>query len=379
MSLNSNSKTLKLAVISDIHLGHRKNRSSKIINNFEDAIFNDPSNSELDIIFLAGDIFDSLLDLNSPDLDDIDFWICRLLRFCNTHDIVLRVLEGTPSHDWTQPERFITLAKIMKLKNLDIDYIDNVAIEYIEKFDINILYVPDEIQPTTEKTLALVKNALLNKGLDKVDFAIMHGQFEYQLPEHIKNIPRHNSKDYLDIVKHYIFIGHIHTHSVKDRIIAQGSFDRLKHGEEEPKGYVKAFINKDNKEYFFIENKNARTYKTIDCSKLDLEDSFNLIKKIANGLKADSCVRVSALSKHPILTNMEELIRLYPTMVWTKHIKKDKTKEELDKVIAEEEILYVPVTISKDNLLDLIRPRLESNFSDTNILLTCESLIKEYL
>ena len=370
---------LKIAVISDIHLGHNKNRASKIIENLRLAINDNPESTELDILFLAGDVFDQLLDLNSPDLNDIDFWICDTLRYCAKHDIVLRILEGTPSHDWMQSDRFMTIASILNLPKLDIQYITNVHIEYMERFDIHILYVPDEIQPTTEKTLSLVKSSMMAKGLDKVDYAIMHGQFEYQLPQHIKNIPRHNSHDYLSIVKQLIFIGHIHTHSISDRIVAQGSFDRLKHNEEEPKGYVKAFIENNERQIFFIENKNARTYKTLNCAGKELEESLKYIKKKVLPLRENSCVRINAESKHPIFSNMDELVRMYPSIVWSKRISDEKENDTLPSEEQNEIMEYNPTTISKENLLDLMRPRLELNFTDANTLLICENLIKEFL
>ena len=99
---------------------------------------------------------------------------------------------------------------------------------------------------------------MITSGLTKVDYAVMHGQFDYQLPKHITGMPRHDSQKYLDIVKHYIFIGHIHTHSVYDRIIAQGSFDRLTHGQEEPKGYVVSIVD-DEEKISSLRNTYART------------------------------------------------------------------------------------------------------------------------
>ena len=102
-------------------------------------------------ISLAGDVFDTLLELNSDDVREIKYWVSSLLKFCAAHDITLRVLEGTPSHDWTQSSTFITTANILNLDNLDLKYIDKVEIEYIEKYNIHVLYIPDEINPTTEK------------------------------------------------------------------------------------------------------------------------------------------------------------------------------------------------------------------------------------
>lgn len=368
----------KIGSISDVHLGHSKNRTIEIIRKLRKHILENPETTELDLLILAGDVFDQLLDLNSPDLNEIDFFISDFLHFCSKHDIPLRVLEGTPSHDWMQSERFITLANILNLKNLDIQYITNVHVEYMERYNIHILYVPDEIQPTTDKTLSLVKSTMAAKGLTQVDYAVMHGQFEHQLPASIKNIPRHDSKEYLKLVKQLIFIGHVHTHSVYDRIIAQGSFDRLRHNEEEPKGWVKAFVENDKHQIFFIENTQARIYKTILCKDVELEKTLEYIRETVKDLPADSCVRINAESKHPIFANMDALVRMYPTIVWSKKIKDDE-EVFVEESSSADEIEFIPTTISRDNLLELMMPRLESNFTDAMVLLNCKNLIKEYL
>ena len=94
---------LKYLVISDIHLGHAKNTTQDIIKNlrtyFED--FNDRGFfTELDIIFIAGDLFDRLLDLSNSDVSIIQVWVFDLMRFCARHNIQLRMLLGTPYRDW---------------------------------------------------------------------------------------------------------------------------------------------------------------------------------------------------------------------------------------------------------------------------------------
>lgn len=367
---------LKLITISDIHLGSKRNNTAKIINNLYTVIQNNPESTDLDIIFLAGDVFDRLLDLKSHECPEIQIWISDLLIFCSKHDILLRILEGTPSHDWTQSELFITTAKILKLSNLDIKYIDKIHIEHIDRFDLNVLYVPDESKPTTEETYIHVKELMRAANLDKVDLAIMHGQFDYQLPQHIVGLPRHDSKAYLDIVKDYIFIGHIHTHSINDRIVAQGSFDRLSHGEEEPKGYVKAFISQSDRTVFFIENKNARQYVTISCRNLSLEDTISKIKKNVIDLEPDACVRVEGELKHPIFTNMDMLIRLYPTLVWSKLVKDKESTSDIKIDITD--VDYEPIIINNNNIVDLIKQRL-TKLKDPTIEKHCVELLESLI
>jgi DNA repair exonuclease SbcCD nuclease subunit len=372
-------KPIRIATISDIHLGSKSNKTSKIIKNLRKCIFEDPFNRELDILFLAGDVFDRLLDLNSEVISLIDYWIKDLLIYCSTNKIKLRILEGTPSHDWNQSERFITIQNILNIPTLDIKYIKDVEIEIMEDLNLSVLYVPDEIQETAEKTLKLVKTRLKENNLDAVDIGVMHGQFEYQLPAHIKNIPRHNSSDYLEIVRKVIFIGHIHTHSTFDRIIAQGSFDRLTHGQEEKKGYVRVELYDDNYEMFFIENKNARIYKTIDCTGLTIEDSFIRIRQQLPE-EEDSCVRIIMEKANPLSTNMTLVADKFPGIYWSKLIKEEKQNNEDMVLFSEEETKYTPITINKDNLVDLILPRLQLKLDNDNFLLNrSRTMIEETL
>ena len=61
----------------------------------------------------------------------------------------------------------------------DFKYIDSVCVEYIEKLNLNVLYVPDNWSANPDITLADVKKAIAEKGLVEVDIAIMHGCFGY--------------------------------------------------------------------------------------------------------------------------------------------------------------------------------------------------------
>jgi len=348
-----------MAVVSDIHLGNARNNCKSIIDALDKAFPDNAETGELDILFLAGDVFDRLLDLPNNDVSEIQMWMQRLLWVCTKRNISLRVLEGTPSHDWRQSKLFEDVIKMTNYP-LDFKYVTDLSIEHIEHLNIDVLYVPDEWGISGDNTFEQVKKLLEVNNLTKVDYAIMHGQFDYQAQwekhKPTKDSVSHNSQAYLDIVRHYIFIGHIHTHSTFDRIIAQGSFDRLSHGEEEPKGHVRATVtDNDEKAFFFIENKHARIYKTINCKKLDLQQTLESIKKKVEGLPLFSCVRLSADATHPIFGNMNQLANMYPLIVWTK-----LPKTIIDKKIAvvEETQYSAPIAITKENVSFLLKERM---------------------
>lgn len=348
---------LKIACISDIHLGHKRNKTIDIIRALDNNFLKHPDLVNCSIIFLAGDLYDRLLEPTSPDKSDIYLWFVRLCKFCETNNIILRILEGTPSHDWKQAEVLPTIKTISTIP-LDFKYVKTLSIEHIDALDIDVLYIPDEWRSTPEETLAEVKELLQSRGLEKVDFGVFHGNFEYQLPQNIPGIPRHSSAEYLNIVSELIFIGHIHTHSRFDRIVAEGSFDRLSHGEEEPKGFVIADVDVGNnsREVYFIENKDARIYKTIDCTKMDLQQTIEHAKQLMFTLPGDACIRIMAPKDHLVFSNMETLMGLCQTMTWTKKpISEDV--QDVSKEYDTSDEPYKAITITKDNLFDLLYSR----------------------
>lgn len=368
-------KQLKLAVFSDIHLGHKRTSTAEIIHNLKKALPDDSETAELDLIVLAGDVFDGLLTLPQDEVGDIDAWIAHLLRLCKKHDICLRVLEGTPSHDWKQSERFVTINEVGEI-HADLKYVKELSIEYLEKHDLQLLYVPDELPGGPEKTLERVRDLLKAKAIDKVDFAFMHGQFEYQLPEHVK-APKHSSADYLCLVKQLVFIGHVHVHSRYDRIIAQGSFDRLSHGEEGPKGHVRATVRSGGDiDVVFVENTLAKTYRTINCTGLDLDQTLELADRIAAPLPAGSHVRIQGDPDNPVFSSMETLVRMYPLLVWSKKVNEIESQPTIDEVLEE---TYTPITLTKDNLESVLLERMASAGVDGIVLQSAGIILSETL
>ena len=319
------SEEFTFAVVSDIHLGSKRNPTEDIVSNLNREFDDNTYFSQLDLLVLAGDVFDNYL--SSIDVIPIVVWFSRLIRLCKKHDVALRVLEGTPSHDWKQSTWFDYINEQVTDINADVRYVKDLSIWYEEKFDMNFLFVPDEWSATSEQTLEQVRQLLKDKGLEKVDYAFMHGGFEFQYPSFLK-VQKHDSQAYLKIVKHLIFIGHIHTYSNFERIYAQGSFDRLSHGEEEPKGYLRVHRHKDGfHDVQFIENKGAKKFITVDCRDLDLEASLLKIEELTGKLPHGSYTRIRAFENHPIFTSMDEVLKKFPHCKWSKDPVEVKEKE----------------------------------------------------
>lgn len=356
MGLNKNH--LRVGFVSDIHLFHAKTPTSKIVKEFK-SIFTKELN-DLDYLFIGGDTFDKSISLSQNEaLEGIDF-VDYVLRWSKETNTKLRVLKGTPSHDWNMCTLYGHINEVSEI-HADFKYYPDLTID-IEEDGLSVLYVPDEWKPNTTDTLLEVKELLANKGLDKVDLAIMHGNFHYQLPA-IARAPKHDEQEYLNIVKHYISIGHVHKHSSHDRILAQGSFSRLIHGEEEPKGFIIADLYSDKKSRWqFIENKDAPLYITIDLSNKTLEESLQLIEQKVAKIPHHSNIRLQIDRDNPLLKEVAQLYTKYFLYKWTTKVN-DEAKQEIQEVhsFTTDNI----ITLTKDNIIEQILSRLDHCTDET--------------
>jgi DNA repair exonuclease SbcCD nuclease subunit len=376
-------KRVKVIDLSDIHLHHSRTPTAKIIEELDTAIDRSVKTQDIDIIFISGDIFDGLVTATADSLHLILDWIYRLLRRCKDMDIQLRILEGTPSHDWKQSRWFETINEKFNV-HADLIYFPALAIEHNTKHNLNILYIPDEWRADTKETYQEVLALMKEKRLEKVDIAIMHGAFTYQLPTiaHGK-VPMHNEEDYLRIVKYFIFIGHVHKHSTYERIIAPGSFSRLAHGEEEPKGYVEATIfDDDTFTVSFIENKDATLYKTIeiDESIMTQDQALSFIKASLQSLPKGSHIRIKAKAGHVAIANKVVYLTHFPDYIFTLASERiEKTKEDDKEYDADnrEHVEIQQITIDKDNILPLMSARLEAKYTDIPLIARAQSLLVE--
>ena len=370
---------IRIASISDIHLGHKRNKTENIIANLNKYLSNGAFMSTIDLLFIAGDVFDELLDLSNPDIAKIDLWIARLLLWATRNDVQICVLEGTPSHDRGQSNRFVTINTLMAHsghKGADLLYVDTLSIVYLERFNLNVLFVPDEWGPSAEDTLDQVRALMRDKGLTQVDLGIMHGLFPHQLDIDIPHLSRHDNVAYTALVKYFISIGHIHTFSQFDNIIAQGSFDRLSHNEEEAKGFIRAEINEDGTYVVtFIENKTAATFKTITCNHDSVTENLLWIDQQTKDLRTGSFCRIEAHYQNPIHSNMSVIKERWPCFTWSE-IKRGKEKKE-SKIAIDHKNIYVPIVLDRVNLPNQLLDRIHKLAIPHSVKDQCCVLIAE--
>lgn len=367
---------LSFAVASDIHLGHPKTTTEEILANLEKAFPTSKETEELDIIFLTGDVFDRLLSFPDDSVTEIESWVNNFLRRCKDLDVVVRVLEGTPSHDWKQSNVFEKVNKIGKI-GCDVKHVKTLSIEHIERFNKTVLYVPDEWEPEPDDTWKQVKDLLSINGLEKVDFAMMHGTFPHQLPPHVK-VPMHDPSRYLSIVKYIVAIGHIHKPAIYERIYTPGSFDRLGHGEEEAKGHIRFYL-KENDEWSvnFIENTGAKLYKTINCLGLNIDTALEKITAIASKMPKKSFIRIEADKEDAIVVSLDTLRTKFPDIVWdTKMSTKNKSGKEM---LLDMRAKFRGLDITKDNLYGLLMERLANKNIDETTNQHCGKILSEVI
>lgn len=358
-------------VISDIHFGHRKTLAHEIIANLEAYLIDlvEVNKQPLSVIFIAGDIFDRLFDGSDESLFEVTRFAFRFFRFCDRHEITVRILEGTPSHDRRQSKIFDVIYKEGSF-HCGFRYIDKVEVETMPELGKRrILYVPDRPTVKTEDTMKEIHKAIQDEGMDGVDIAIMHGMFEYQCPKAIGNVEKYNEQEMMSIVREYIHIGHVHTFSTYERILAQGSFDRIAHGEEDPKGgvLVQLGVTPEENRWFFIPNERAKLYKTIKLKGDDIEKALSQIEKATASFPRGSFVRLQAKKTHPLLQSFDQLAVQFPHFVFTK-AKEDEVDVPnyllVDPAIANEG--YTPILLDKQNIVDMLMTEVKRSHSLTH-------------
>lgn len=248
-----------ILAISDVHLGCPRLDSRKLHERFIKFLY-PKITSDIDILFICGDFFDSGLSMNSVAAMEAMSIIRELKELCCRVGCDLRILRGTFTHDRRQPMHF---TYNVSAEDKRVRLFDTMSVEYHEKTGLNILYIPDNI-PTNDRYKD-IRDLLDAHNLDKVDIIIHHGYFQHMLPP---NIPAPNGcldqEKLSKFVKGCVLNGHVHLTSIFRNVISIGSFDRLVHGEEGPKGFYRIDIDKGEYKFSFIENEDANKFYTFD-------------------------------------------------------------------------------------------------------------------
>ena len=366
-------KDVVSVTMSDHHLGHRKNTPTHMTTAIQKWMAEyDTKFYDVDILFLAGDLFDKALWFNQAGMSDVLRIMIQLAKYCVNHTVKLRVLEGTKSHDRGQSAHFLPL--IEHIEGLDFKYVDILMIEHIKEWDYTVLYVPDEWRPDPNDTWMEVQEELVKHHLSKVDTSVMHGVFDYQVPSMAPG-PKHNANNYLLITNYYIHIGHHHIYNPMDRIIPQGSFDRISFGEEDPKGAILSHYNQDGTmSYERLLNNHAMLFTKIQLTE-DYDANTTIIADTVGPMPNHSRVRLCGTLDMPYMNNLKELKFRYPMLYFDREVIKettDTTDSELSKIVP----MHHTVTLDARQLPITLKDRLEKKGYDTTQINTLLRVFK---
>lgn len=276
-----------IMAISDVHFFHTRTRSPRMLSAIRTLLPDNAETGKTDLLLITGDWFDHLVSLNDGDVYYAMEAIRWVLKICKKWDIEVRVLEGTSSHDRRQNILFEAI-NVGEEINAPMKYVNTLSIEYIERFEMNVLYLPDEWSHKAEITLEQARALIQSRGLETVHIAACHGSATYQMPG-IPSPAFHDAAIWSTLVSVQIFSGHIHTHSRYLNWMSVGSLERLGHGEEEAKGIVRmTYKNGVEVGYERLINRSAKIYRTLPCYDLDIGEIIALIDDQAGVEKGSS-------------------------------------------------------------------------------------------
>ena len=340
----------KLLVIGDIHFGYYP--AELLYKEFKLVINN--ITKDIDVVFIAGDYFDTKLSLSSKHSIYAIKTFCDILDKCEQTNTKLRMIRGTASHD---PEnQLVNLSSIAKSSKVDFKLYLTVGEEELFP-DFNVLYVPEEYMENKDEYY----KEFFNK---KYQCIIGHGMFEETnyVTNKTLNMKKYrvfNSAFIEKICDGPIIFGHIHkSQKIRNRIMYTGSFTRSRYGEEEDKGFIISTYETENNstDFKFIVNDKATKFDTVSI--LDTSEIFSLllneqiqfIKEMISTYKKDKLrikinipknydnTKVFIDSVTTVFGNMENVDIVI--MDNSKEETKQKTKEIVDKLMLKYNFIF---------------------------------------
>lgn len=326
----------RFIILSDVHLGHPRTPTWHTIQRLKRYVINAAAMSDADAILITGDFFDRLLMLPAAEVAEIYDFIKEMLVLSVKCKCPIRILEGTPSHDWKQSTKVIEFNELSSIK-ADVQYVDKLSIVHDDSLGMTIGYVPDEWSETCEQTTEEFRELLATHGLDRVDIILMHGMFEFQVPAAAAKATSHFKEDiWNEWVNKAIFIGHDHRFKHKYNIVIPSSFNRLAQNEEDAKGFLVADIDGDLVDVFHVENEDAMSYVTIgnkDMSDYDIVKAVDsVLCKFAEETIPFGFISVKYHEKYDLTPHIVEWKKAFKnvSVVGVKESDEAKIKAEVD-------------------------------------------------
>lgn len=300
-----------------------------------------------DALFITGDLWDRAIggtDLATEKDESLD-WITDLLRQSKRFNTPIRAVKGTPFHDWEQMQWLIKQNDLCEI-GADVRYFDDVHLEKDPTLGVWIGYIPDAIRDTPDMVYDELVEKMKTLGCDKIDYILAHGFFDFQ---NTYGAPAYDTAKFSEIVRYGIFCGHDHGNKTSLKVWVPGSFERLAHGEEYPKGILNSRVIKGVHHVTFIENENAAWLRT--CRLNDVPDDL-LTARVDAAIVGHAPHRDGYLGKLRLIINSKTELR----SVLNKYVKQCPFKIELEFEKDQEEV-EVPLMqrVFAENLVPLTK------------------------
>ena len=321
---------------------------------------------DADVFIIGGDFYDTILFHPSEDTKYITQVIVVILSMCLEGDTELHVLNGTRTHDWEQCKDFLYVAEAFKEK-VKLTYIDELKIITVR--GKTILYVPDEVNHESIKTYEQAKQLIIDTGLERVDYIVIHGGFTYQLD--FPGVDAHDEKLWQDLVNYLIISGHIHVSIPNGKIVPNGSLDCLVFGESRDKG---GWYFTQEGEVVYRErllNKNAVHFEIFEVDEGEaLEVVIDRLGELLKSLPKQSYISIRVPVGHPINNLLTDLKKRHPLFNFYK-----ETTGVPD--VEVEEVEYVTVEITEVNLPALFKDFTKDNPRQDKMLVSLKQILRE--
>ena len=244
-----------------------------------------PKIREADLLIISGDVTDRDMSLGDLATKLLIAFFTDLFQETSERDIPILLLRGTLSHDRHHLRTLEALHETGPWTS-GFHYRETVSVLEEPKTRMTFGFLPDNLPyATSDAAVAALRDLMEKSGWEHLDHVLLHGTFDHLAPNGIDLGPSMYREDQFSFVRGRVLSGHVHTPSLKGKVLMNGSFDRLCHGEEDPKGFFILEDDGTDVRTTFIENTEATGFKTLRARKDEAEDV--LFARAAEILKDD--------------------------------------------------------------------------------------------
>lgn len=327
---------LKIVAAGDFHFGNPRIRPDELYEKIKKYFYPEVLKSHL--VLLTGDTYDQLTTVNSQANKYVAMFIKDLFTMSAKFGIQVRILHGTYTHDRDQ----VSVCNSLMIPGTRAKIIDEIFAEEITDFKneegdvpgkLRILYIPDNLPyKKSEDVITHIRKVYSVVGWQKSDLVLGHGTFSHALPCDIEHGPAcmYTIEQFSDIVEDNapIIMGHIHTPSRKNNVYYCGSFDRMSHGEEEPKGFFT--FSKENGIWNakFIRDEDATLFTTVTVQEDTPDKAVDYFIKFVSENFPNKSGHVRVVNPLPEIRTLLHKIcaQEFPSIIYTSKSNADKDK-----------------------------------------------------